>query len=66
MPSLKRENKTTRNSVDGTSGAKLHDVKEATEWHMPPQQADVTSNPQHREDFDALVATAVKGKKAGA
>ena len=30
------------------------------------ESPNISSNPQHREDFGALVATAVKGKKAGA
>ncbi len=51
---------------DSTSDQEFLATSEATEWRISTQGAQPEGNPFHQEDFAALVATAVKGKKAGA
>lgn len=50
-------------TIDGTSTGKFHAMKEPTEWRLPHEQELAGENPDHREDFDRLLTSAVKGQK---
>ena len=50
-------------TVDGTSSLGFHAMREPTEWRMPYGQELAGENPDHREDFEHLLKSAVKGQK---
>ena len=51
-------------TIDGTSLGKFHALSEATDWHVPHEQELAADNPDHREDFEHLLTSAVKGQTA--
>ena len=58
-----KQNDLASSTIGGTSARKFHALKEATEWHLPDEQRPTGENPEHREAFERLVESAIKGKK---
>lgn len=50
-------------TVDGTSVREFHALKQATEWRLSREQRLDVDNPDHKEDFNRLLTSAVQGQK---